>query len=95
MQWCQGMIQSLILIGFPSQVSHQWRLIRCLIFDQSESLNSESALREHFISNYIMGRQLALSKIDVSSIDMLFFPDQEAFNFATFRFKWYETPSKS
>ena len=26
-----------------------------------------------------MGRQLSLSKIDVSSIDMLFFPDQESF----------------
>ena len=56
-------------------------------FDQSESLNSESVLREHFISNYIMGRQLALSNIDVSSIDMLFFPDQETFNFTTVRFK--------
>jgi len=35
--------------------------------------------RENFISNYIMGRQLSLSKIDVSSIDMLFFPDQTHF----------------
>ena len=46
-------------------------------FSQSESVESEE--RENFISNYVMGRQLSLSKIDVSSIDMLFFPDQESF----------------
>ena len=63
-------------------------------FSQSKSFISESVLREHFISNYIMGRQLALTKIDVSSIDMLFFPDQETFNLTTVWFNWNETRSQ-
>ena len=45
----------------------------------SQSEPAESYQRENFISNYVMGRQLSLAKIDVSSIDMLFFPDQDSF----------------